>query len=324
MEIFVKDRLSFKTAKHPQCLSHDLVLDSLEKESSTVEVPGTVITRSDVGNWLITSGKVYLISLVKPGDAKTTLSLQHPLEAFTRPLIYEEPAEGQSIGAFIAETLQRNWIGCDDPVYALPYLVVSNSDTTPFVPPEVGSNGLFDLPAYCRLMRRTYGIAVNFQLSGSNLECKIGVTPGASRQVLFTDGRSQLKTVDYGASGTAKITAVQDGVNSVWYLSEAGEISQTIPDRRAAGSWTTISVSSNTDVAAKVAETFAKGRSGHKVEFMSELDLNVLDNCRLRIRDDTLNSYISCKRKRSGDNRYYYKAGELATTASEKLRGVKK
>lgn len=323
MEMFIKDRLTFK-ARQATGLGHDLVLDSLDKEVSTVFVPADSITRNDVGNWLIACGNVYIISQLKPGDVNTTLSLQHPLDAFSRSLIYEEPAAGQSIGGFIAECLRKNWIDCDDPVYAIPYLTVSNSDTTPFVPPEVDNNGLFNLASYCRLMRRTYGVAVVFRLSGSQLACTIGAAPAASRQVLFTDGRSQLKSVDYGASGTAKITAIQDGVPSVWYLSESGEISQSVPERRASGAWTTLAVSSSADVATKVAETFAKGRSGHKVEFFSELDLNVMDNCTLRIRGESLNSYISCKRKRSGDDRYHYKAGDLATTASEKLRGVKK
>lgn len=323
MELFIKDRLAFKT-RQATCLEHDLVLDSLEKEASAAAVPADAIRLSDIGSWLIARGNVYLISQVKPGDAKTTLSLQHPLEAFTRPLIYEEPAEGQSIGGFIADCLRENWIDCEDPAYAIPYLTVSNSDTTPFVPPELDNHGLFDLASYCRLMRRTYGVAVSFRLSGSQLACTIGAAPATSRQILFTDGRSQLQSVSYGASGTAKITAIQNGVPSVWYLSESGEISQEMPERRASGAWTTIAVSSNADVAAKVAETFAKGRSGHKVEFFSELDLNVLDNCTLRIRGESLTSYISSKRVRSGDNRYYYKAGDLATTASEKLRGVTK
>ena len=322
MELFIKDRLTFR-AKQASSLGYDLVLDSLDKESSTVSVPSDSITRSDIGSWLVACGNVYMISQVKPGDTKTTLSLQHPLEAFARPLVYEEPSVGQSIGSFIADSLRKNWIDCDDPVYAIPYLVVSNSDTTPFVPPDVDDNGLFDLASYCRLMRRTYGVSVNFSLSGGHLACAIDTPPVGYRQVIFTDGRSQLKSVDYGASGTAKITAIQDGTSSVWYLTESGEISQTVPDRRATGSWTAISVSSSADVTAKVAEAFAKGRSGHKVEFFSELDLNVLDNCILRIRGESLTSYISCKRKRSGDTRYYYKAGELATTASEKLRGVK-
>lgn len=323
MEVFIKDSRKFKTSQAVG-LTYDFVLDSLDKETSTVAVPSDAVTRHAVGNWLLACNNVFLISQVKPGDAKTTLSLQHPLEAFTRSLVYREPAEGQSIGGFIAETLQTNWIDCNDPDYAIPYLTVSNSDTTPFVPPDVDSNGLFDLAAYCRLMRKTYGVVTAFSLAGSHLACKILQAPSATRQVLFTDGRSHLKSVDYGATGVAKITAIQNGEPSFWYLSESGQISQTVPERRAAGNWITIAVASNADVSAKVAETFAKNRSGHKVEFFSELDLNVGDSCNLRIRGESLSSYITCKRKLSGDNRFLYKAGDLATTASEKLRGVKK
>lgn len=69
-------------------------------------------------------------------------------------------------------------------------------------------------------------------------------------------------------------------------------------------------------------ETFAKNKTNHKLEFWSTLNLNVQDNCTFYAYGEILRSYISYKRKSSEDSRYYYKSGELATTATEKLRGV--
>ena len=322
MEVYVKDYSTWRTIKKATALSSELFLDSLDKENSTMSVAGTGINRNDAGNWLIAEGNVYWISQVKPKNENTVLTLLSPLDAFSRKIPFVEQPADQTIGGFIAAMLQQNWCECEDPVYALPYLTVSESDTAPFVLPEVDNAGLVDLPAYCRLVRRTYRIAVRFKVAGAKLQCLIAAEKAANRQVSFEDGRSQLKGIDYGTSGTAKITALQDGVASVWYLSESGEISQDVPDRRAVGSWETISISSGSDVVARVAETFAKGRSGHKVEFMSELDLAVLDDCKLFIHGEMLHSYISSKKKSSLDHRYQYKAGELATKATEKIRGV--
>lgn len=323
MEVYVKDFATWRTIKKATCLNSDLVLDSLDKDNSTLTIAGTGINRSDAGNWLIVEAAVYLIHQVKPQEGRTVLTLLSPLDAFARPIPFAEQIAGQTIGGFISDMLRIHWVDCNDPAYAVPYLAVSDSDTVPFVSPDLNNVGLFDLASYCRLMRKTYRVKVSFKLSGNELTCTIEDTPAASRQISFSDGRSQLKSVDYAAAGVAKITAIQDGVETVWFLSEAGEISQEIPARRAAGSWETISVSSGAIVADKVAETFAKGRSGHKVEFWSSLDLSVQDSCRFLINGEYLTSYISCKRKNRTDTRWYYKAGELATTASEKLRGVK-
>ena len=111
---------------------------------------------------------------------------------------------------------------------------------------------------------------------------------------------------------------------STWYLSEDGEASQTIPARRAAGEWKTIAVKKPEEIEKKVLETFAKNKANHKLEFWSTRDLAVHDDCTFLVYGEQLQSYISYKRKSSEDKRFYYKSGELATTATEKLRGVVK
>ena len=86
----------------------------------------------------------------------------------------------------------------------------------------------------------------------------------------------------------------------------------------------TISVGDDDDVETKVIEEFAKSKSSHKLEFWSDRDLAVHDDCTFMVYGELLQSYSSYKRKASTDKRLYYKSGELATTATEKLRGVKK
>lgn len=339
MDAFVKSFSTYRTIKKAPVLSSALTLDSLAADTSTVTVKGTDIGRSNTGDWLIVGGQVYSISAVKPQKDRTLLTLMSPLDAFTRPLEFAAQPDGQTVGNFVSTALTQNWIQTNDPVYAMPYLVVSNSDTTPLAVPELDNGGCFILADYCRLMRRSYRIRVKFTDAGSSLNCSISRTATASRQVSFQDGRSQLQSVDYSSSGTAKLTVIRDvdtgekdsegnaileRERSTWYLSESGEVSQSIPARRASGKWATLYVKGNADVKAKVIETFAKNKSNHKLEFWSTLDLAVQDDCTFFVYGETLLSNISYKRKSSEDKRFYYKSGELATTATEKLRGVNK
>lgn len=339
MTVYIKRFSDYRTVKKAVATSWSLVLDSLEPESFSITVAGTDVNRSDTGNWLIADGQLFRISSVKPEKESTALTLEPPLEAFKRPLeLFEQPGD-QTVGGFIAQQLDSHWRAEDDPVYAVPYLVVSNSDTTPYAPPDLDNGGCFSLPEYCRLMRKAYQVAVLFSDGGKNLFCQIVTQPAAFRQIAFDDGKSTLQSVAYAFSGYAKITALHDvdtgekdeNGNAIlmrertnWYLSETGEISQLIPEERAPGDWGTLHVPSNADVRTKVIEAFAKNKANHKLEFWSSLHLPVQTVCNFLVNGQLLRSYISYKRKSSADDRFYYKSGELATTASEKLKGVLK
>lgn len=337
MEVFVKSFASYRTIKKATALNHSLVLDSLEHETSTITVKGSAIDRSDAGNWLIVEGQVFRIADVKPQEKQTALTLESPLDAFQRPLELEAQASDQTVGGFIAAQLQTHWVACDDPVYAVPYMVVSYSGTTPFVAPETDSSGSFSLPDYARLMRKIYRTTVRFSDSLNRLRCTIETAPAAARQISFQDGHSQLQSVAYSFSGLSKITVLHDidtgekdangqaiyiRERSNWYLSEDGQITQLIPARRASGEWGQVYVKGSADIRAKVEEAFAKNKANHKLEFWSDRDLTVMADCTFLVYGQLLRSYISYKRKSSTDGRYYYKSGELKTTAAEKLKGA--
>lgn len=339
MEAFVKSFSTYRTIGKATVITSALTVDSLEADTTTVTVVGTSIGRKNTGDWLLIDGSVYRIANVKPQTDRTMLTLSFPLDLFNRSLELSAQPQGQSIGGFILETLQTHWIECEDPAYAMPYLVVSNLDTTAFVAPELDGNGCFTLTEYCRLMRKGYRVTVKFVDVGNSLACVISKAPTTSRQISFDDGRSQLQSVDYSSSGTAKLTvlcdvdtgekdaagnAILERRRSVWYLSEDGTATQAVPARRASGEWKTIAVKKPEDIEKKVIETFAKNKANHKLEFWSSIDLAVHDDCSFVVYGEPLQSYISYKRKSSEDNRFYYKSGELATTATEKLRGVSK
>lgn len=337
MEVYVKSFATYRTIKKATTVSFSLVLDSLENDASTITVRGTNIDRSDIGSWLVCGGQVFRISNVKPDNSQTQLTLESPLEAFQRPLELEEQPLDQTIGGFIASQLHKHWATCDDPAYVVPYLAVSNSDTTLFVSPDLDNSGSYTLPDYARLMRKAYRVTMLFSDGGDKLNCAVQTAPAATRQISFEDGHSQLENVTYSVSGLAKITALHDvdtgekdsDGNKIyarertnWYLAENGEISQLIPARRASGEWGHVYLKGSGDVQTKVVEAFAKNKTDHKLEFWSDKDLPVQTNCSFLVYGQLLHSHISYKRKSSTDDRYFYKSGELATTITEKLKGV--
>ena len=339
MEAFVKRFSDFRTVKKAAVLSHSLVVDALDYEKSTVVLSGTDVNRSDLGSWLILDGMVFYVADAKPDSGQVTLTLVSPLDAFQRPVEFFTQPNHQTVGGFIADQLTEHWKDCDDSAYAMPYLEVSDSDTTPFAQPELDSSGCYELHEYCRLMRKSYRTAVHFENGGSSLICKISSAPAARKNIPFNDGKSQLQKVTYSTAGLAKVTAIQDidtgertedgdavyiRERTTWYLSESGEISQLIPVDRATGQWGSVYVRSDEDVKAKVTEAFAKNKKSHKLEFYSTLDLDVQSECVFQVYGEILRSYISYKQKTTSDKRFYYKSGELATTASEILKGAKR
>lgn len=339
MEAYVKAFATYRAIKKAPVISSSLVVDSLDSETSTVTVVDTEIGQNHTGDWLIIDGSVFSISNVKPQNDRTLLTLVSPLDVFSRLLELDEQPLGQTIGGFVAQQLQQGWVEEADPVYAMPYLTIVNTDPTAFRPPDLDNSGCFKLPDYCRLMRKSYRTMVRFTDSGDRLVCTISLPPVVARNVSFGDSRSKLQSVDYSSSGMAKLTVLRDvdtgekDANGeaimkreryTWYLAEDGSVSQNIPARRASGTWGTLSIKEKDDMQAKVVEAFAKNKANHKLEFWSTRDLSVQDDCTFQVYGDVLRSYISYKRKTSEDSRWYYKSGELATTASEKLKGALK
>lgn len=348
--LFIKRFSDFQTVAALNVLSSSLCIDSAEQEGSTVTVVGNDVPRSLAGSWAIIDDRIYTISTVTPQDGRTLLALAAPGDAFSRLLPYTAPASGSG-GAFAAAELTTNYISQPDAQYALPYMTVSNLDTTAFLPPETDSNGLYALSDFLRLLRRMRGIKPVFSVSGDTLALVLTPVAKTARNVPFNDGHSQLASVAFSDSGLAKITTrhsvariestdpvtgkvtyvkddegntVYDIVTADFYLTESGSVVTSPPARRVSGAWLTLPVSARDDPATKAAERFAKSSSSHKIEFWSDQELAVFDPCTFKIYDEDMESYISYAGRRSTDNRWYYRSGELLLTATEKLKGLVK
>ena len=243
----------------------------------------------------------------------------------------------QTVGNFIAQQLDEHWIECTDAAYALPYLTVSNLDTTAFHRRSWTRTAAISWPTMPGSCGEATAPRCAFSDAGDSLVCLIDTPPMEDHNISFDDGRSQLQSLDYSSSGTAKLTVLCDvdtgekddagepilfRQRSTWYLAEDGAVSQTVPARRASGTWDTISVNKPEDVETKVIETFAKNKPTTSWNSGAPWISASRTTARSYAYGEILRSYISYKRQSSEDSRYYYKSGELATTATEKLRGV--
>lgn len=325
MKVFFKSRAAFRTIAAADVLSASICIDSSDGQASTVTVVGEY-ARSYTDQWAIYDGQLFLIGKTTPQDGRTLFTLSEPIEAFSRPLLYSAPAVGAKNGDYLAELIRAEYIAQPDPVYALPYLSVSSSDTSAFIPPAADDNGLFSLTAYIRTLRQLAGLRLNWTISGDSLLLQLSRGAPAARRIVFDDGHAQLSTAVYSRSGLAKLTVIQaqeDGskLTADYYLAEDGSVSTAIPGRRAEGQWDTITIAANQDPQLKAEETFAKNKASHKVEFFSDRDYQVFDPCDISLYGEILSSYISYKGRSSTDGRYLYKSGELAVTATEILRG---
>jgi hypothetical protein len=219
----------------------------------------------------------------------------------------------------------------------MPYLTVSNSDTSEFVSPELDDNGLFNITDYIRTQRLNLGLRCDFSIDGDTLTCSIYKGSTTDRNVVFDDGHSQLSSAAYSKSGLAKITAMHqidtgnvdangDAIYTTeskdYYLTESGTITTRVPDVRIDGGWSTIFVSAKKDVETAVSDKFAKNSESHKIEFYSDRELSVYDPCNIKLYGEIMTSYISYKGITSTDSRYLYKSGELATTITDKIRSL--
>lgn len=322
MKAYIKNFAAMRTQRVMDVIASAMCLEASTKEASTITVTDTEVGRDNAGSWLILDGSVWLIDRITPQEGRTLFQCLSPMDAFARPLVYTEPQTGATIGGWIAQMLAAHWRDQQDGVYAMPYLDIQNADTTAFVAPTLDENGLFNLTDYMRQVWQLYSVKTSFALSGNSLQVRIAKVDRPSRNVVFTDGHAQLETAAYSRSGVAKITVIQAGTATDWYLSDAGTASTEIPDRRAQGTWEVLTLSDRDIPEEKVRAAFAKNAESHKVEFWSDRQYSVYDNLTIRLNGEVLKSYVSYVGTRSTDERYLYKSGELAITAAEKLRRI--
>lgn len=161
MIAFVKRKKDFKTVASAETIAWDVPLASIEDDVGSITLYGNTVSRGHEGDFLIMDGRIWLIDQVSPEQQQTTVSVVDVRMAFDRFLPYLE--SDTSIGSWLAEQLESHYKFVSDSAYAMPYILVSNTDVTPFLGPNV-EDGLFSLKTYMRKVNRLRDIQVNFSV----------------------------------------------------------------------------------------------------------------------------------------------------------------
>lgn len=326
MDGWILSRATGKPLTHVDVQSYELVLASASADTGKAVVAGQM-AESYAGHWLYCLDKLWLIGKVKPTQERTTLTLAPPESLFQRRIPYTPPADGESIGHWLSAQIAVHYINQPDTAYAVPYLDVSNSDTSPFRAPAQDKDGLICLTDYMLQSALLDGLRWSVQLRSRRVQLSLATMASKRHNLPLDDGHSALVSMTMGSTGVAKVTARQPDADGViqttdWYLSAAGDISTQVPAERATGEWITLSLQAKDDQAAKVREAIAKQSYQHKVELVSDRQMQLFDRCHLALPSGVTETMITGIRLTDADKRYHYTGGNLKITATDKLKGV--
>lgn len=331
MRAYIKRRGDFKTVMMGSAESWKIPIASAEGDAGQI-VLGEYASAEHTGNWLYIMGRIYLISRATPSNNQFTATIADPATAFDRQAVWPSTPAG-TYGAFIKAALEADYLNCTDADYAVPYMQISNTDTTPLVAPELDDTKLYKLSDIISAARRA-GVRIDFSIDGEKLAIDISTAEGATHNVFFNDGRAQLETETYSADNAAKVTVLQaqekaegagkdtptEYISYTYYLAADGSVSASVPSARAEGRWEYITCKADETPEDKAKELFAKNVNSYKIEFYSSRLYQLYDTVRLRLHGGAFTTQITGITYNSGDDRYLYRCGELATTIQQKVK----
>lgn len=308
-----------------QCvdLSYDpLILDSMDDFQSQVTIDKKDLTIDRSRAWLIKSNDVWYVDEISPEETRITLTLYPVWKAFARDIIYDGNANFTTKGEFIASIIQSEFIEQADRFYAMPYLEVTSSDSTIFEPPADEAGDIYSFEDYIETSVISDGLWFNVRYSASKLTINISDRPTDRRVVVYNDGHTIYESITISNEGVGKVTVLQNGETTDFYLDPSGDMSMT-PGLRVNGDWRIVSIGDEDDPIVEAAKIFSDNLNDHKVEWRSDYDMNVGDTVSFRFEDGSvMQGTIVSKSLKSSDSLYHYKSGKLRTTLTDKVRSV--
>ena len=150
---------------------------------------------------------VYYISGCSPEDDSLDLTIQHPIYAFGRAVLYDGST---TYGTLIKNILDNDFgINCLDSEYTMAYMSVASTDETECIiePDQFG----YIIPSDIFEDARKDGVIIDFKNTPTNtLEVDVRTANYDSGYVVFGDGHSIIQSESYDASYCAKATVLQE------------------------------------------------------------------------------------------------------------------
>ena len=329
MDIWIRSMQDWSHKARYRVLSHDVPLYSFDKDPGTATIPGEHDGLSD--NWAVLGGRLYLITGCSPKNGSTALKLLLPEHAFSRQLRAAEYISASHYGDFMAARLTAEYVEQSDALYAMPYLTVSNSDTTStqvLMAPETVYT-LRDVMLEAALA----GVYCTWTPSLSGVDLQIAHRAPAEVRLIDGDGHTQVVSQAYTRSIAAKATVrrITKALGSMLILESAvyywhldGTVSTTPPSPRVPGEWVLYDADADRGETLYfgASEAFKENSDAYKLEFYSDRTLQLGDQVICRFRDLVVKGRISCASVSSKDCRTLYRAGRSDTTLTDKLRRV--
>ncbi len=322
MIAFILRRADFKTALQAAVVDYDLVLGSTGDDTGTINLLGKIGTEY-VDSWLVLEKNIWIISKIEPAEKESKLTLAPALEAFSRPILLG--ASAASAGAFLEAALTANFKAISDDAYKMAYLnITNNADSVSYTPPKTDDSGFYGLNEYIRSLEAEAGLEAVFTVQTGALGIEFKAREESENTIFFHTQEAQLLSQTFANKAVAKVTVVKGEASTDFYLSASGEITTTPPTERATGSWEVVTAKGADDVPLEVARSiFLKNIEAHKIEFMSARKFKPYDRIRTNLNGVPLVTNVCFVGKSKRDSRYRYKCGELRTTLTEKISGLK-
>lgn len=323
MEVLIKSMKTFATLAYAESISHNPPIISNDNSVGQIVFPPAADVLGYEGQWLVMDGNLWVIKYIKPTEKDISVTVMDAYNAFYRSHIL--PSGYTTTGSLLYALFTANYKSQADSEYAMPYLNVSNTDNTPLIQPTLIDDTVFVMSEYLRLVSQR-GVSVDIKPSaiGQGIDINISTSSLEKNVVDFSDGHSQLNSLDINAETTAKVTVVVSGSNTYYYLQEDGSVSQTPPSPRISGKWVTVVHKNNADPLEEAKNIFAKNSASLKIDFYSDRVFNYGEECQFYIDGKIYNAKISFIGISSEDFRYHYKAGDMAVTLVDKIKEVKK
>lgn len=289
---------------------------------SKVTVTGTV-SGYEGGTLLITNPIVGdpfagVISAITNNDGTTDIAVKPVISLFDRKVPY---VAGTNMGTFLSNAITSNFgSGQTDTMFKYSWLTIEITDTGTYSAPTLDDFDYYDLNAYIKEQESAGRIILKAEPTDGGIKIK-NVSYGTSN-VFFDNSNYELKSESYSSSVVSKITnRLEDGTSDVWYLFDDGTCSKNpASGTRVEGSW---EIENDLDDDG-IANKFSKAQYEHKVSFYSKKLMRYGQRVRFRMKDGRIvNSLITCVCIKSDDDRIYYECGNLKTTLTEILGGLR-
>lgn len=259
-----------------------------------------------------------IISAITPKDGYTEVVAKPVISLFDRLIRYEASS---NMGAFLSNAIAKNFGQSQtDSFFRNSWLSTSITDAGSYEMPDTDEFGFFNLKDYIAQQERAGRIILQAVPTADGITLS---NHTAERELVwFGNASHELKSESYSGGIISKITNIsENGSATDYYLFTDGTHS-TNPSSgtRVQGTWV---ITQKLD-ADGITNKFAEAKYDHKIVFVSTKQLMPGQQVGFRMKDGrVIESIISCVRRSYDSDRTYYEAGNLKTTLTEILGGLK-